>query len=114
MCPVPQAPASEAGFQIKRPDRPTSQFPSRSATFSGANPECRLLNEHEVAAWLGISVKTLRNKRVTGDGIPYVKLGGRLVRYLQVDVAAYIAAGARRSTSDVRRRSGMETLPPNK
>ncbi len=59
----------------------------------------RLLNEHEVAKRQGRAVKTLQNQRVTGDGIPFVKLG-RSVRYRLSDVMAWEAARVRTSTSD--------------
>ena len=47
----------------------------------------------------GRAVKTLQNQRVTGDGIPFVKLG-RSVRYRLSDVEAWEAARVRTSTSD--------------
>jgi hypothetical protein len=58
-----------------------------------------LLDEHAVAERQGRSVKTLRNQRVTGDGIPFLKLG-RLVRYRLRDVVAWEASRIRSSTSD--------------
>jgi hypothetical protein len=45
------------------------------------------------------SVKTLRNDRLTGRGIPFIKIG-RLVRYRLSDVLAFEEANLRRSTSD--------------
>lgn len=58
-----------------------------------------LLDEHAVAERQGRSVKTLRNQRVAGDGIPYLKLG-RLVRYRLSDVVAWEQGCLRNSTSD--------------
>jgi len=44
------------------------------------NREFQLLDEHEVAKRLSVSVNTLRYWRACGQGPNYVKLG-RLVRY---------------------------------
>lgn len=62
------------------------------------NPDV-LLDETAVAQRQGRSVKTLRNQRVAGDGIPFLKLG-RLVRYRLSDVVAWEATCLRSSTSD--------------
>ncbi|WP_342111029.1 transcriptional regulator [Methylobacterium sp. SI9] len=59
-----------------------------------------LLDEHAVAKRQRRSVKTLRNQRVAGDGIPYLKLG-RSVRYRLSDVIAWEQARLRTSTGDV-------------
>lgn len=39
-----------------------------------------LLTEYEAAAYLGYSVQWMRNRRVYGGSVPYVKIGGG-VRY---------------------------------
>lgn len=52
----------------------------------------RLVDEHEAAALLGLSVKTLRRWRWAGRELPFVKLGGS-VRYDLADIDAYVAAG---------------------
>lgn len=52
-----------------------------------------VLSESDVAALLGLSVKTLRNWRVDGKGPVYAK-PGRVV-YLHDDVMAYLAATRR-------------------
>lgn len=53
-----------------------------------------LLDDAQVAAVLGVSPETLAawrsTKRVT---LPYIKVGGRLVRYRRSDVIALIEAG---------------------
>lgn len=53
-----------------------------------------LLDDAQVAAVLGVSPETLAawrsTKRVT---LPYIKVGGRLVRYRKSDVEALIEAG---------------------
>jgi hypothetical protein len=58
-----------------------------------------LLNEIEAARILGLSVKTLRRWRFSGRGVRYIKLGAA-VRYDPQDLAAFVAAGRRTSTSD--------------
>jgi predicted DNA-binding transcriptional regulator AlpA len=58
-----------------------------------------LVNEHQAAAMLGLSVKTLRNWRVTGSQLPHVKLGAA-VRYSISDIQELIQAARRRSTRD--------------
>ncbi len=63
------------------------------------NHDDRLLTELQVAERQGRAVKTLQNQRVSGDGIPFVKLG-RSVRYRLSDVKAWEAARVRTSTSD--------------
>ena len=61
-----------------------------------------LLTEHQVSEITGRAVPTLQKDRSEGNSnvIPFVKIG-RLVRYRQSDVEAYLAAlPARRSTSE--------------
>ena len=58
-----------------------------------------LIDEHEAAQRLDLSVKTLRRWRWSGRGPPFRKLGSA-VRYSEEDLAAYVDAACRRSTSD--------------
>jgi predicted DNA-binding transcriptional regulator AlpA len=61
-----------------------------------------LLTEHQVSDIIGRAVPTLQKDRSEGNSsvIPYIKIG-RLVRYRQSDIEAYLAAlPARRSTSE--------------
>jgi predicted DNA-binding transcriptional regulator AlpA len=59
-----------------------------------------LLSDRDVAKITGRARSTLQKDRVAGTGIPHVRIG-RLVRYRQSDVAAYLdALPARRSTSE--------------
>ena len=60
-----------------------------------------LVNEHEAARLLGVSVRSLQKGRCTGTGItvPFVKLSRR-VAYRPEDLEAFIAANRRTSTSD--------------
>lgn len=48
------------------------------------------LNEKEVAAITGRAVSTLRNERFMRKGLPYLKVGGRSIRYKMEDVIAYM------------------------
>lgn len=60
-----------------------------------------LLDEGSAAAVLGVSVRTLQRWRHRGCGPVFVKLGrgrGRLCRYREADVLAFLDACARTST----------------
>jgi predicted DNA-binding transcriptional regulator AlpA len=48
------------------------------------------LNEKEVAEVTGRAVSTLRNERFMRKGLPYLKIGGRSIRYKSEDVIAYM------------------------
>lgn len=48
------------------------------------------LSEKDVAAITGRAVSTLRNERFTRKGLPYLKIGGRSIRYKTEDVVAYM------------------------
>ena len=48
------------------------------------------LNEKEVANVTGRAVSTLRNERFLRKGLPYLKIGGRSIRYKSEDVIAYM------------------------
>jgi hypothetical protein len=69
-----------------------------------------LYDEHEAGRYLGgsrpISARTLQRWRLEGCGPAFVRLGGRLIRYRGRDLDAFIAAGARRSTSDAGEAAG--------
>jgi hypothetical protein len=56
------------------------------------------LNEKEVAAITGRAISTLRNERFMRKGLPYLKVGGRSIRYKNEDVRAYMEG--RRITFD--------------
>jgi hypothetical protein len=59
-----------------------------------------LLSEIDVARITGRARSTLQKDRVSGAGIPFVRIG-RLVRYRPADVAAYLDALPRcRSTAE--------------
>lgn len=57
-----------------------------------------LINEHEAARRLGLKVSTLRRWRWQGIGPTFCRIGAA-VRYDPRDLAAFIEAGRRASTS---------------
>lgn len=59
----------------------------------------RLFDQHEAARILGVSARTLERHRLTGAGPRFSRVG-RLVRYRQCDLAAYIEQNLHTSTSD--------------
>ena len=62
-----------------------------------------LLSDREVEKATGRARSTLQKDRVAGTGIPFVRFG-RLVRYRQSDVKAFLDALPRcRSTSETAR-----------
>ncbi len=58
-----------------------------------------LLKEREVAARLGLALSTIRGLRMTGDGPPFIKIGGS-VRYDPDDLQEYLQRQKRKSTSE--------------
>ena len=58
-----------------------------------------LLMQHEAAALLRLSERTLERWRVTGDGPPFAKLGRR-VGYRPADLETWIASRIVASTSE--------------
>jgi len=57
------------------------------------------MTEIDAALFLGLSVRTLQQWRVSGGGPRYTKLG-RAVRYSPSDINAFVNAGARAHTSE--------------
>ena len=64
----------------------------------------RLLTSTKASELLGITPKSLANSRYTGTGIdiPYIKLG-KVVRYKESDIQAYIEANTFNHTGDIAR-----------
>ena len=60
-----------------------------------------LINEHEAARILGLSVKTLRRWRWAGRPPSVLKIGAA-VRYDPAELASFIEAARRTSTTDTR------------
>ena len=48
------------------------------------------LTEAEAAEYLGFSKQTLANWRHRRQGPPYVKVGGKAIRYLRADLDAFL------------------------
>ena len=71
---------------------------AQPATDGELHPD-RLLTETEVEEIYGIKVSVLRKRRVTGGGIPYLKIGDS-VRYRPRNIVAYFDSCMRNSTSD--------------
>lgn len=59
----------------------------------------RYLRTPEAARFVGLSGRTLEKHRTYGTGPRYSKLGGRVV-YRVEDLQAWVALGAKASTSD--------------
>lgn len=51
-----------------------------------------LLNEHDVARIVGLSVATVRRWRLLRQGPRFIKVSGSAVRYRPEDVSAYLVA----------------------
>ena len=64
-----------------------------------AYPSLPRLNEKQLAARWGVSVRTLQTARVKGTGAPFIRIG-RSVRYRLEDVLAYERDRLRISTSE--------------
>jgi hypothetical protein len=82
---------------LEMTDRLIRSNPGPSAT--NARDEI-FLTEKQLASRHQLSVKTLRNARVNGSYIRFVRLGRRTVRYRLSDVLAYEEANLVRATSD--------------
>jgi predicted DNA-binding transcriptional regulator AlpA len=71
----------------------------------------QLLSDRDVEKITGRAQSTLQKDRVAGKGIPFVRMG-RLVRYRQSDVNAYLASLATyRSTSQADEAARSEAAP---
>ena len=68
----------------------------------------RLITEQEAAAFLGLSVRFMQNRRVRGGGPPYVRISGRCIRYRRRDLTTWADACLEAHTSQ---RLPHETMP---
>lgn len=59
-----------------------------------------MLNENQLAKRWNVSEKKLQKERLTGKGVPFLKLG-RSIRYQLEAIEAFEAACLRNSTSDM-------------
>jgi predicted DNA-binding transcriptional regulator AlpA len=65
-------------------------------------PISRVLRNPRAARALGLSESTLNKMRVRGDGPPFVRLGAKLVGYLQEDLDRWLESRRTLSTSAAR------------
>ncbi len=65
---------------------------NRLETGAGLQPGV-LIDEHEAAAILCMSVGTLRNWRYQGHGPKWKRIGAKLVRYDRSDIQRFIERG---------------------
>ena len=56
------------------------------------NPPDQLLNEKQLAAWLGISLPSLQRQRSNGSGPPFVQLSERRIGYRKSVVERWLEA----------------------
>ena len=70
-----------------------------------------LLTVGQVFELTGRAVSSLEKDRLTGSGPPYVKLG-RLVRYRQSDVLAWLDERRHKSTSEYQSFAAPDDQPP--
>ncbi len=70
-----------------------------SSVHEADHADC-LMTEREAAAFLGFSTRSLQNWRLRGGGPPFVRAGGRSVRYRRRDLNAWANGQLRTSTSD--------------
>src|ERR1044071_8203018 len=66
---------------------------------AGHGTDLPRLNEKQLAARWGVSVRTLQAARVKGSGVAFVRIG-RSVRYRLEDVLVYEQARLRTNTSE--------------
>ena len=60
----------------------------------------RLITEHEAAAFIGYTIRTLQNWRVRGGGPKFVRVSSRSVRYRPRELIEWADSRLRASTSD--------------
>lgn len=60
----------------------------------------KLVDQIEVSERWGISERTLERHRLEGTGPRYIRIG-RLIRYREADLDAYVEKNARASTSQI-------------
>lgn len=65
--------------------------------------QTQLLNTHQAAEFLGVSVAFLERDRWAGARVPFIKVGSRAVRYKISDLEQYIEASRRIYRSEASR-----------
>jgi hypothetical protein len=91
----------------KRRCSPASPDPAERI---GGRSFAALLTEYDLARRHGRSVKTIRNLRVRGGYVPFLKIG-RHVRYRIEDILAFEDCCRRNSTSDFERENNDAEKP---
>jgi predicted DNA-binding transcriptional regulator AlpA len=71
-----------------------------SDTSAAPRVENTLLTETQAAELLSHSVRTIQGWRLSGGGPPFIKMGGRSVRYRVCDIERWLEERRRSSTSD--------------
>ena len=71
-----------------------------------------LLDESEVAEWLQVPIKTLRDWRQKRINLPFIPLSGRKVRYDQGAVARFLK-GIEVQVADAKKKPGAVTPGQN-
>jgi predicted DNA-binding transcriptional regulator AlpA len=66
-----------------------------------AAPPISLLTPKEAARFLRVSVSWLAKARMRGDGPPFIKMGGRSIRYSDAALQQWTKSRQRLSTSEV-------------
>ena len=59
-----------------------------------------LLSTKEAAQYLGVSEAFLERDRWAGAKVPFIKIGGRAIRYRPEDLEAFVLAGRKRPTTN--------------
>jgi len=80
---------SSARQVVPEPAKPTAVEQPKAKPSSTPKHETGLLNEHEVAAYLNISVGTIRRWRLFRTGPKFVKVGAA-VRYKREDLETWL------------------------
>lgn len=74
--------------------------PLQGTTSAPVSPT--FLSTRQCSALLGISIRKLERDRQDGTGLPFVKLGRRVL-YRSIEIEAYVAAQLFMSTAEARR-----------
>ena len=78
-----------------KPESSSVPAPQKPAT-----PSFVLLTPKETATRLKISVSWLAKARMRGDGPPFIKVGGRAIRYTDAAIIQWMKSRQRLSTSE--------------
>ena len=93
----------ETFVRRRRADRHNASMLMQTSNFDEDDGKRDPLTDLQLAARRGISPKILRNSRLKGSAVPYIRIG-RLVRYRLADIVAYEEGRLVSSTSHEGRR----------